>query len=160
MALDIAKLSARAKAYVEHEALTTAKDVSFAGIFSVYGQEDAVFLVVTMDPEEPEWWVVGGSTPMNLYRKSRFQNADEAFSIHTGLMLRLSKKERWEEAEIDLHHFDAFISHASENKDELVRPLAKALVKLGCRIWYDEFELKVGDSLRKSIDQGLGGSPN
>jgi hypothetical protein len=33
--------------------------------------------------------------------------------------------------------------------------LANALTKLGYRIWYDEFELKVGDSLRQSIDKGL-----
>jgi TIR domain-containing protein len=36
-----------------------------------------------------------------------------------------------------------------------VKPLAKALDRMGFRIWYDEFELKVGDSLRQSIDQGL-----
>jgi hypothetical protein len=51
--------------------------------------------------------------------------------------------------------YDAFISHASEDKSSLVRPLARALDKMGFRIWYDEFELKVGDSLRESIDKGL-----
>jgi hypothetical protein len=50
---------------------------------------------------------------------------------------------------------DAFISHASEDKEDLVRPLAEALRKRGYSIWYDEFQLKVGDSLRRSIDQGL-----
>ncbi len=51
--------------------------------------------------------------------------------------------------------YDAFISHASEDKDVLVRSLAQALQERGCRVWYDEFELKVGDSLRQSIDRGL-----
>jgi len=51
--------------------------------------------------------------------------------------------------------YDIFISHASEDKDELVRPLAEALIKKGASVWYDEFTLKVGDSLRKSIDHGL-----
>ena len=51
--------------------------------------------------------------------------------------------------------YDAFISHASEDKDELVRPLAEALVNNALKIWYDEFELSVGDSLRRSIDKGL-----
>lgn len=51
--------------------------------------------------------------------------------------------------------YDAFISHASEDKDGLVRPLAVALQQLGYNIWYDDFQLKVGDSLRKSIDRGL-----
>jgi hypothetical protein len=55
----------------------------------------------------------------------------------------------------NLFQYDAFISHASEDKDEFVRPLAKALSKLGLRIWFDEFELRVGDSLRRSIDRGL-----
>jgi len=54
--------------------------------------------------------------------------------------------------------YDAFISHASEDKEEFVRPLAEALGKAGYKIWYDEFELKVGDSLRRSIDRGLADS--
>ena len=51
--------------------------------------------------------------------------------------------------------YDAFISHASEDKDSFVRPLAHALQDMGFSIWYDEFQLKVGDSLRRSIDKGL-----
>lgn len=51
--------------------------------------------------------------------------------------------------------FDFFISHASEDKDEIVRDLADALKENGFEVWYDEFELKVGDSLRKKIDTGL-----
>lgn len=54
--------------------------------------------------------------------------------------------------------YDIFISHASEDKDDLVRPLVQELEKLGVKVWYDEFTLKVGDSLRKSIDQGLANS--
>ncbi len=50
---------------------------------------------------------------------------------------------------------DVFISHASEDKDEVVRPLAEALRKRGLDVWYDEFELKIGDSLRRKIDSGL-----
>lgn len=51
--------------------------------------------------------------------------------------------------------FDVFISHASEDKDELVRPLAKALKEEGLRVWYDEFELRIGSSLRRTIDRGI-----
>jgi hypothetical protein len=51
--------------------------------------------------------------------------------------------------------YDLFISHASEDKEEFVRPLAETLENIGVKVWYDEFTLKVGDSLRKSIDQGL-----
>lgn len=51
--------------------------------------------------------------------------------------------------------YDVFVSHASEDKDEVVRPLAKALQDSGLRVWYDEFELRIGDSLRRKIDMGL-----
>jgi hypothetical protein len=51
--------------------------------------------------------------------------------------------------------FDVFISHASEDKDAVVRPLANALRDGGLKVWYDEFELKIGDSLRRKIDAGL-----
>ena len=51
--------------------------------------------------------------------------------------------------------YDVFISHASEDKDEVVRPLAYALKEEGLKVWYDEFELKIGDSLRRKIDMGL-----
>ena len=48
-----------------------------------------------------------------------------------------------------------FISHASEDKDAFVRPLVHALKAYGLRVWYDEFSLRPGDSLRRSIDHGL-----
>lgn len=48
-----------------------------------------------------------------------------------------------------------FISHASENKNDLAKPLANRLIQLGIKVWYDEFSLKLGDSLRESIDKGI-----
>jgi len=51
--------------------------------------------------------------------------------------------------------YDVFISHASEDKDAVVRPLAHALSHGGLKVWYDEFELRIGDSLRRKIDMGL-----
>ncbi|MEZ2407148.1 toll/interleukin-1 receptor domain-containing protein [Bosea sp. RCC_152_1] len=51
--------------------------------------------------------------------------------------------------------WDAFISHASEDKNDIARPLANNLTRLGLRVWFDEFELKIGDSLSKNIDLGL-----
>jgi retron-type reverse transcriptase len=50
---------------------------------------------------------------------------------------------------------DFFISHASEDKDEIVRPLADALIEAGISVWYDEYTLQIGDSLRQKIDEGL-----
>lgn len=54
--------------------------------------------------------------------------------------------------------YDVFISHASEDKDGYVRPLAEGLSDEGLSVWYDEFELELGDSLRNSIDLGLANS--
>lgn len=51
--------------------------------------------------------------------------------------------------------YDLFISHASEDKDEIVRPMATILERLSVRVWYDEFSLQLGDSLTTSIDKGL-----
>lgn len=50
---------------------------------------------------------------------------------------------------------DIFISHASEDKDEIAHPIANELRKRGFKVWYDEYILQLGDSLRKKIDEGL-----
>lgn len=54
--------------------------------------------------------------------------------------------------------FDVFISHASDDKEEVVRPLANAIQAEGLTVWYDEFELRIGNSLRQKIDRGLANS--
>jgi CheY-like chemotaxis protein len=51
--------------------------------------------------------------------------------------------------------WDLFISHASEDKESFVRPLASALMQKGLKVWYDEHTLQVGDSIRRSIERGL-----
>jgi TIR domain len=53
--------------------------------------------------------------------------------------------------------WDAFISHASEDKD-FVLPLVKSLERSGLNVWYDDDRLIVGDSLLQSIDYGLANS--
>ena len=51
--------------------------------------------------------------------------------------------------------YDFFISHASEDKNLFVRPLAEELIRRGYTIWYDEMSLGVGDSLVQSISDGV-----
>lgn len=53
---------------------------------------------------------------------------------------------------------DAFISHASEDKETFVTGLAEELERRGLKIWFDAFTLRVGDSLREKIDYGLSNS--
>jgi hypothetical protein len=57
--------------------------------------------------------------------------------------------------ETQCKRYDVFLSHASEDKDDVARPLATALVGFKLEIWYDEFALRVGDSLTAEIDNGL-----
>ncbi len=68
--------------------------------------------------------------------------------VYPAARRRATKKKRQDE-------WDVFISHATEDKQEIARPLADALTAKGLRVWYDEFSLKLGDSLRQSIDRGL-----
>lgn len=51
--------------------------------------------------------------------------------------------------------YDIFISHASQDKKDFVEPLARILSDMGFKVWYDDFVLKVGDSLSTSIDKGI-----
>lgn len=86
-----------------------------------------------------------GDVTRNL-RIRRYEAAIDEQKLRSAYAAGLGK--RW----------DVFISHASEDKDSFVRPLADALEKTGLQVWYDETTLKVGDSLRRAIDHGLSNS--
>ena len=51
--------------------------------------------------------------------------------------------------------YDVFLCHASEDKADFVDDLAAELIRCNIRVWYDKFCLRIGDSLRKSIEDGL-----
>ena len=55
---------------------------------------------------------------------------------------------------MDTGQFDVFVSHATEDKD-FAGPLAHGLRSAGLSVWFDEFELSVGDSLNEKINYGL-----
>lgn len=50
---------------------------------------------------------------------------------------------------------DAFISYASEDRNTVAKPLAELLIALGISVWFDQYDIKIGDSLRRKIDDGL-----
>jgi len=81
-------------------------------------------------------------------RQAQPTTTEERPQIPAGKKSNIRERERHDE-------WDVFISHASEDKSAIASPLAEALRAKGLRVWYDEFSLKVGDSLRKSIDEGL-----
>ena len=66
-----------------------------------------------------------------------------------------TKEVAWNVPAEETFEWDVFVSHATEDKDSFVRELAQELRKRGVRVWYDEFTLRIGDSLRRSIDRGL-----
>lgn len=51
--------------------------------------------------------------------------------------------------------WDVFISHASEDKATVARPLRDALSALGVTVWLDEAQMRIGHSLRRKIDEGI-----
>lgn len=60
----------------------------------------------------------------------------------------MNERNRWEKPK-------AFVAHDHRDKNEIAEPLAVQLQKFMCPVWYDEFSLRVGDSLRESIEKGL-----
>ncbi len=55
----------------------------------------------------------------------------------------------------DKYEYDVFLSHASEDKDDVARPLALLLQERGLRVWFDEFELRIGDNLTAKLMAGI-----
>ena len=51
--------------------------------------------------------------------------------------------------------YDVFISHACEDKETFVNELVKELEKRNIKVWYDQNDIKWGDSIRNKIDEGL-----
>jgi hypothetical protein len=54
----------------------------------------------------------------------------------------------------DDFQFDVFLSHSNKDKPT-VRPLAERLRKDGLKVWFDEWEIKPGDSIPSKIEEGL-----
>lgn len=50
--------------------------------------------------------------------------------------------------------YDVFLSHSTKGKP-VVRELANRLKKDNLRVWFDEWELKPGDSIPAKIEEGL-----
>ena len=53
---------------------------------------------------------------------------------------------------------DIFICHAGEDKEEIVRPMVESFNQAGISCWYDEAEIKWGDSVVQKVDDGLASS--
>lgn len=65
------------------------------------------------------------------------------------------RSDNYLKSKIELEKPMAFISHDSKDKALIAKPIAKGLSSRLCTVWYDEYSLKVGDSLRESIEKGI-----
>lgn len=54
--------------------------------------------------------------------------------------------------------WDVFICYASEDRENVVRPLADMLRREGVSVWLDEFEIELGQSIVGKIERGLANS--
>jgi hypothetical protein len=54
-----------------------------------------------------------------------------------------------------LRQWDVFLSHASEDTEAIALPLGEALRRLDVRVWLDQFQIELGDSIRRKIDDAL-----
>lgn len=81
-----------------------------------------------------------------------------ARSAQENLASRVAVREDLEEPEGDAlggQTWDVFISHASEDKASVARPLRDALTRMGIAVWLDETQMRIGHSLRRKIDDGI-----
>ena len=54
-----------------------------------------------------------------------------------------------------IYRWDVFVSYAHEDLPSCAQPLAENLVSLGLKVWFDTWVLRIGDSLRRRINDGL-----
>ena len=97
-------------------------------------------------------------------RKTEHKNQQrELAKIRTTYESKIAELERQSLIEIreesnnveDEKEYDVFISHASEDKESIADDLVKELKSRGITVWYDDLEIRWGDSLRDKIDKGL-----
>ncbi|MGB8656673.1 MAG: toll/interleukin-1 receptor domain-containing protein [Candidatus Zixiibacteriota bacterium] len=115
-----------------------------------------------------EYWV--GLEQRGIIRQVDVNNRDHKVLTGRGKILAekiLSEQENFDSDEdnVDLEsltennkEWDFFICHASEDKAEVVEPLALELASKNSKVWYDRWALKIGDSLSTKIDEGLANS--
>lgn len=133
--------------HILHYAESNSEDFATRGIAT---QLAAQFLYTSGDIEKALYLQNMAHSLNNALVKSNsnFQTTDSLASEYT-----FTRQDN--QAGLPQSQFDVFISHASEDKDTFVRPLAEKLREAGIHVWYDDYEIKIGDSLRAKIDEGL-----
>ncbi|WP_428229955.1 toll/interleukin-1 receptor domain-containing protein [Flavobacterium sp.] len=98
------------------------------------------------------------SKKIYLYTEDEITEGDlkilNGIAIEKGLYLTFRNRE-YLKMKMETDKPLAFISHDSRDKKLIARPLAHGLSSRLCSVWYDEFSLNIGDSLRESIEKGI-----
>lgn len=96
--------------------------------------------------------------PLYIYAEADLTDAQEQEIISLGrrynTVIRL-RGPKYAKSRMEKNMPIAFISHDSRDKDQIARPIAEGLTKMGIPIWYDEYSLKLGSRLRESIEKGM-----
>ena len=105
-------------------------------------------------------FVVGKRHWIHWYEESGYTRGNDApggpnFRIEVSDTQQKPKKLKKTPEPKKIFKYDVFICHASEDKESFVRALAVKLQDRGLKVWFDESTLTLGDSLRRSIDNGL-----
>jgi predicted RNase H-like HicB family nuclease len=109
--------------------------------FSFHQTDDKLWIASV---EEIPDLVVGAPT---------MEEAEKRIQVALNRAITVIRSKLSEDAKV--WEWDIFISHASEDKQDIVRPIVERLKALGLRVWYDEFEIKLGQSWVQKIEEGL-----
>ncbi len=154
----------------DHPSLTRDDIVELAARVNVHPsalaeivEREAPFLGNSTPQSSSEVWVREVSTSVVNYWEA--ETIDDYLRIRADELHR-SPTWHWPAAEQPLsapavvaapdgEQLTVFISHASEDKANVARPIAEALEAAGWKVWLDEYELTLGDSLLQRINDGL-----
>lgn len=109
-------------------------------------------IITKIVPAPRPSWLVDATVPVNPALLEQLCYYEPEYWYYTiGLNLTVMASD----FPTNYERYDAFVIHASEDKSLFVRPLVYRLRLMGFKIWFDEFEIKLGDSIRQTIDRGL-----
>lgn len=129
-------------------------DDAIEQVMTNYGSDLHGKAASVVDPE------TGKHVPVFVRRIGRqgwriHANGSPAFARALEARLGLNKGEVYGMSEPAPRERLVYLAHASEDK-ALVKPMAEGLMQRGIDVWYDNWEIGYGDSLRRKMEEGLG----
>lgn len=107
---------------------------------------------LTLLSQNPPFLSIPHNRNVYIYCKENLIDIKELTEYFLNFQLRVIIRDK---KYFEMQKADFFISHDSRDKNCVARPLYEELVKRGFKVWYDEYSLKIGDSLTESIEKGI-----